>query len=117
MKTQPKGAASTIDPALAKTHQALFDTWFPLDDLPIPASIKPDIALIAAGVSKAMLEGFSNSVGISKLLGGLTYPANLPFYSCLKQSDNTAVQSFLASPGGYGGMPAAQRSPLFFIPV
>ena len=35
---------------MAKTHAALFDTWFPLDELPIPPAIKSDIAGIAAEV-------------------------------------------------------------------
>jgi hypothetical protein len=26
----------SIDPRVAKTHAALFDTWLPLDELPIP---------------------------------------------------------------------------------
>jgi hypothetical protein len=34
----------SIDPRVAKTHAALFDTWFPIDELPIPMAIKPDIA-------------------------------------------------------------------------
>jgi hypothetical protein len=96
-----------------KTHAALFDTWFSLEELPIPPSIKPDIAAIAAKVSKAMLEGFSQSPGILELLAGMTYPTNLPFYGCLKNSDNPAVRSFISTAGGYGGMPVAQRCPLF----
>src|SRR5262245_30244699 len=105
--------ATSVDPRVAKTHAALFDTWFPLEDLPIPAAIKPDIAAIAAQVSAAMLTGFSQSPGIAALLAGLTDPTVLPFYDCLRQSANPAVRSLLASPGGYGGMPADQRAPLF----
>lgn len=113
MNTQQTGATQAIDAAIAKTHRALFDTWFPLDELSIPASIKPDIASIAAQVSQAMLEAFTRSAGISELLAGMTDPASLPFHACLENSDNPAVRSFLASPGGYGGMPAEWRSPLF----
>lgn len=113
MDSHQNSGTPAMDPAIAKTHEALFDTWFPLDDLSISPSIKPDIARIAAEVSKTMLEEFSQSTGISGLLGAMTYPTNLPFYSCLQQSDNPAVRSLLASTGGYGGMPAAQRSPLF----
>jgi hypothetical protein len=111
--TTNQNGGTTIDPAIVKTHAALFDTWFPLDDLPIPPSIKPNIAAIAAQVSKAMLEGFSQSPGILALLGGMTYPNYLPFYDCLKTSEDPAVRSFLSSAGGYGGMPVAQRVPLF----
>jgi hypothetical protein len=104
-----------MDPAIAQTHSALFDTWFPMDELAIPASIKPDIAAIATQVNMAMLDGFGQSAGISELLASMTYPANLPFYSCLKDSKNPAAQSFINSPGGYGGMPVAQRVPLFSL--
>jgi GMC oxidoreductase len=108
----PGDAEQTIDPAIAKTHQALFDTWFPLDGLPIPADVKPDIAAIAKTVSAAMLQTFSQS-GVAALLVGMTIPSRLPFYACLQQSTDPAVQSFLASAGGYGGMPPNQGLPLF----
>ena len=101
-----------IDPCIAKTHASLFDTWFPLDELPINPAVKPDIAEIARAVSAGMLQAFSQS-GVSTLLGWMTDPARLPFYDCLKESENPAVRSFLASAGGYGGMPASQRVPLF----
>jgi hypothetical protein len=112
MTTQQNGGTK-IDPAIEITHAALFDTWFPLEDLPIPPSIQPDIASIAVQVSQDMLDAFSQSVTILDLLGGMTYPSKLPFYKYLKSSDNPAVQSFIGSAGGYGGMPASQRSPLF----
>ena len=50
MNIRQNGKTQAIDPAVVKTHNALFDTWFPMTDLPIPASIKPDIAAIAAKV-------------------------------------------------------------------
>src|SRR5262245_48323164 len=102
-----------IDPQLvAKTHAAMFDTWFPLDELPILPSVKPEIAAIAAQVSAAMLEAFSGNPMLP-MLTGLTYPNLLPFSSCLSQSENPVVQAFLAAAGGYGGLDPAQRSPLF----
>jgi len=101
------------DPAIAKTHGALFDTWFPLDDLPIPAAIEPDIAAIAKSVSSGMLVELLKSPGTAGLLAAMTKPTLLPFYGCLKQSTNAAVVSFLTSSGGYGGMPKQQRVPLF----
>ena len=112
---QPSPATRTqsIDPGIVKTHEALFDTWFPLEDLPIPPAIKPEIASIAGAVSKGMLQAFSQSPGIFGLLAGLTDPTKLPFYACLKQSTNPAVQSLLAGAGGYGAMAPAQRVPLF----
>ena len=113
MPTPQGNARQAIDPSIAKTHTALFDTWFPLEDLPIPPAIKPDIASIAATVGQGMLDGFSQSPAILELLAGMTYPTALPFYSCLKESANPAVRSLLASAGGYGGMPADQRAPLF----
>jgi len=107
-------AAPNADPQLiARTHAAMFDTWFPLDELPIPPSVKPEIAAIAAKVSAGMLEAFTDSSLISAILGGMTYPTSLPFYSCLAQSQKPAVQAFLAAVGGYGGLGEEQREPLF----
>jgi hypothetical protein len=105
--------STDVDPLVVRTHHALFETWFPLAELSIPSAIRSDVASIAASVSREMLEGFGKSPGLSRLLAGLTYPANLPFYDCLKASANPAVRSFLASPGGYGGMPTDRRVPLF----
>ena len=107
-------AAPNADPqVIARTHAAMFDTWFPLDELPIPPSVKPEIAAIAAKVSAGMLEAFTDSSLISAILGGMTYPTSLPFYSCLAQSQKPAVQAFLAAVGGYGGLGEEQREPLF----
>lgn len=55
-----------IDPNVAKTHTALFDTWFPIEQLPIPPAIAPDIAKIAAEVKlppevKISQIGFANT--------------------------------------------------------
>ena len=102
-----------IDPqSIAKTHDAIFETWFPLNELPIDASVKPQIAAIAAEVSTGMYKAFSGS-GLMPILTGMTYPSLLPFYSCLAQSSNAAVQAFIATAGGYGELPAGYREPLF----
>jgi hypothetical protein len=101
-----------IDPRLiTKTHEAMFDTWFPLNELPILPSIKPEIAALATQVSTNMLKAFSGSP-MSQILTGMTYPVYLPFYTYLPQSENPAVKDLLAADGGYGTMPAEQRSPL-----
>jgi GMC oxidoreductase len=106
--------APAIDPTLvAKTHGALFDLWFPLADLPIRASAKPDIAAIAAQVNAGMLKEFSQSQVMGGLLAAMTDPAMLPFHACLAKSNNQAVKAFLAATGGFGGLTADQRSPLF----
>jgi GMC oxidoreductase len=103
----------TIDPQLIeKTHSAIFDTWFPLDELPIPPSVKPEIAAIATQVSAGMFRAFSGS-SLMAILTGMTYPTALPFYTCLAHSQNKAAQAFLAGTGGYGGLAADQRSALF----
>src|SRR6266404_4007761 len=103
-----------IDPQLiAKTHNAIFDTWFPLDELPILPSVKPEIAAIATQVSAGMLQAFSGSCLMMGVLTGMTNAKSLPFYTCLAQSQNAAVQAFLAATGGYGGLAVDQRSPLF----
>ncbi len=101
-----------IDPNIAKTHAVLFDTWFPIEQLPIPPAIAPDIANIAAQVSAGMLQAFSQS-GFFPVLIGLTYPTKLPFYTQLQSSQNPAVQAFLKATGGYGGLAVCDRHPLF----
>jgi hypothetical protein len=106
-------AAPTADAQLvAKTHAAMFDTWLPLDELPLPPSVKPEIAAIAAKVSAGMLKAFEASPMMA-ILTGMTYPTLLPFYTCLAESKNSAVQAFLAVDGGYGGLTIQQRQPLF----
>jgi hypothetical protein len=106
-------APSTPDPRLiAKTHAAMFDMWFPLDELPLPPDTKPEIAAIAAKVNVGMFEAFSNTP-VMAILTAMTYPDSLRFYSCLEKSSNPAVQAFLAATGGFGGMAASQREPLF----
>lgn len=70
-------AALTADAQLvAKTHAAMFDTWLPLDELPLPPSVKPDIAAIAAKVSAGMLKAFEASPMMA-ILTGMTYPTSL----------------------------------------
>jgi hypothetical protein len=102
-----------IDPKLVqKTHCAMFDTWFPLDELPLPPSVKPEIAEIAAKVREEMFKAFADSP-MMKILTAMTYPTFLPFYTCLAESRNPAVQAFLAAAGGYGGLAAPQRQHLF----
>jgi hypothetical protein len=102
-----------IPPQVAATHAALFDLWFPLPDLPIPPAVKDQIAPIADQVRSGMLQAFDGSASIMGLLTAMTDPKLLPFYACLAGSTNTAVKAFLAANGGFGAMPADQRSPLF----
>src|SRR5271168_4333469 len=105
--------APAVDPQLiAKTHAAIFDMWFPLDELPMPPPVKPEIAAIAAEVSAGMLRAFSGSA-LMEILTGMTYPASLPFYACLAQSRNPAVLAFLTATGGFGGLAVEHRQPLF----
>jgi GMC oxidoreductase len=105
--------APAVDPLLiAKTHAAIFDMWFPLDELPMPPSVKPEIAAIAAEVSAGMLRAFSGSA-LMEILTGMTYPASLPFYACLAQSQNPAVLAFLQATGGFGGLAVEHRQALF----
>ena len=79
---KPVGA---LPSAVVQTHNALFQTWFPLERLDIPPRIKPEIAAIADKVSQEMLAEFSESA-VLQILEGLTAPQNLPFYGCLKTS-------------------------------
>ncbi len=106
---------SALPPAIVQTHNALFKTWFPLDRLDIPARVKPEISAIAKKVSEEMLTEFSESA-VLQILGVLTNPQSLPFYGCLKNSSDPAIQMFLNTPGGYGAIPPeAGQSVLSFF--
>src|SRR5829696_4976144 len=97
---------------VAKTHEALFDLWFPLSELGLPPEVEKSIAEISAEVSKGMLAAFDQSP-LAAVLGGMTQPAALPFYEQLAASSDPAVEAFITAPGGFGGMDAESRSPLF----
>jgi hypothetical protein len=105
-------SASDPEAAIAGTHTALFDMWFPLHRLPIPRSIRPEIRRIAAEVRASMLTSFLNS-SFATLLEGMTRPEALPFYDCLVTSSDPAVAAFVSTPGGFGAMPVRYREPLF----
>jgi hypothetical protein len=94
-----------VPAAVAQTHALLFELWFPLQQLPIPPHIRPDIEEIAVQVSSAMLASFGQSPFLT-VLEGMTAPSNLPFCDCLKQSTNPAIVQFLATPGGLGALTA-----------
>ncbi len=94
-------STSNIDPAVSKTHDALFYTWLPLDRLDLPSRIRPDITSIADQVRTQMLSELVET-GAVGLVEYMTVPQKLPFYDELKQSKNPAVQKFLATAGGYG---------------
>jgi len=105
---QSAPAAADIE----KTHEALFELWFPEAELGLPPEAGKAIAEIAAEVSKAMLTGFEQSP-VAQLLAGFTEPQALPFYAELKASSNAAVQAFISTPGGFGAMDPALRTPLY----
>jgi GMC oxidoreductase len=105
-------AAETSAEEVEKTHDALFNLWFPLSELGLPPEVEQSIAAIAAEVSKGMLAAFDQSP-LAALLGGMTQPAALPFYDQLAASSDPAVKAFIAAPGGFGGMDAGLRAPLF----
>jgi len=104
--------ASDTEAAIARTHAALFEMWFPLHRLPIPGSIRPEIRGIAAEVRASMLTSFLNS-SFATLIEGMTKPEALPFYNCLITSSDPAVAAFVSTPGGFGAMPVRYREPLF----
>ena len=84
----------------AATHAALFEMWFPLAELSIPPSVKPEIAAIATQVSAGMLAAFTASPGLLGILTQMSYPSQLPFYQCLSKANNKAVAAFIAAKGG-----------------
>lgn len=110
-QTAPAG----VNPAdIAKTHQALFDLWFPLSELNLPPDAAQKIGTIAAQVSTGMLAAFNKDApSLVELLAGFTVPQGLPFYDAFKSATVPAVQAFIKAPGGFGGMDPALRTPLF----
>ncbi len=98
--------------AIARTHAALFDLWFPQAEINIPDSIRPDIGQIAQEVSAGMLEAFRNSV-LLDVLKAMTVPQAFPFYSCLSSASNPAIQEFIHTSGGFGAMAPQYRSQVF----
>lgn len=97
---------------IQKTHDALFQLWFPEAELGLPPDVAKPIGEIAAEVSKAMLTGFEGSP-VAQLLAGFTAPQALPFYAELKASTDPAVVAFVSTPGGFGAMDPALRTPLY----
>jgi choline dehydrogenase-like flavoprotein len=108
--TWARSAPAAAD--IQKTHDALFELWFPQSELGLPPDVEKPIAEIAAEVSKAMLTGFEQSP-VAQLLAGFTEPQALPFYAALKGSTNPAVQAFITTSGGFGAMDPALRTPLY----
>lgn len=106
----PTAAVSADD--VEKTHEALFNLWFPLSDLGLPPDVEQAIAGISDEVSKGMLAAFDQSP-LAAVLAGMTQPAALPFYEQLTAASDPAVKAFIAAPGGFGGMDAELRAPLF----
>ncbi|UWZ83656.1 GMC oxidoreductase [Occallatibacter riparius] len=100
---------SSVPAPVAQTHAVLFTLWFPVEQLPIPPQILPEIQAIATQVSAGMLEAFSQSTFL-RVLEGMTAPQGLPFYQCLQNSTNSSVQQWLATPGGIGSLPVEAAS-------
>ncbi|WP_423067399.1 GMC family oxidoreductase N-terminal domain-containing protein [Devosia sp. CN2-171] len=102
-----------VNPAdIQKTHQALFDLWFPLSELGLPPVAEQEIATLATEVSSDTLAEFE-AMSVAQLLTGFTKPQLLPFYDGLRTAPNEAVQAFIKTSGGFGAMPPALRAPLF----
>jgi GMC oxidoreductase len=103
-------AISTL--SLKATHDALFQFWFPLQNLKIPAAEKSELEKIASGVSAGTYQAFIESSLLSAL-EGMTDPSLLPFYSSLISSSDPSVRAFITIPGGFGAMPWVLRRRLF----
>jgi len=114
-RTSARAQTPTVDISpgdVEKTHQALFDLWFPLSEFGLPSDVEATIAGIAAQVSNDTFATLSRTP-IATVLGGMTKPAALPFYQELAASSDPAVQDFLVTPGGFGAMDADLRTSLF----
>lgn len=98
--------------SLKATHDALFQFWFPLKDLKIPAAEKNELRKIADAVADGMYQAFIES-SLMGALEGMTAPDLLPFYSNLVSSSDPAVKAFTKFSGGFGAMPRALRRRLF----
>ena len=105
-------SAAVSAEAVEKTHEALYSLWFPLSELGLPPEVEQSVAGISVEVSKGMLAAFDQSP-LAAVLDGMTQPAALPFHEQLTASSDPAVKAFIAAPGGFGGMDAELRAPLF----
>lgn len=106
----PTAAATDIN-SVKQTFNVLYDLWFPLDQLPIPPQVLPEIK----AVSEQVQDGFWKVVlekekPLLDLLTLLTYPTQLPFYSILKDSTDPAIKRLISVPGGIGGLTRDQTS-------
>lgn len=101
---QPASPANDTNP-ISQTNDVLFTLWFPIDQLPIPPQVVPDITAILNGVKSAFFTNVTQGPNsLLTLLEGLTYPQELPFYKQLQQSTNPAIKQFISKPGGMGGL-------------
>lgn len=99
---------------LKVTHSALFDTWFPVASLPIPAQIRDDIGEIASQVSEQMWTGLQQSPAMLDLLGAMSAPQRAlpPVASVyLRQLKVPAVDTFLDR--GYAAVAGCDRLTVF----
>jgi choline dehydrogenase-like flavoprotein len=105
-------AASGADPAVAKTHAALFETYLPVAD--VPADIRALIDARAVQVSAGLLAAIEGSPTLAGMLALLTYPGQLlpaEPAAYLSALGDPAVNQFLA--GGYPSLAPEQRDRLW----
>lgn len=109
-KNKATAAATDIN-EVNQTFNVLYDLWFPLNQLPIPPQVFPEIKTISEAVQDGFWKEVSGSPNpLLTLLTLFTYPTDLPFYSTLKESTDPAIKRFISVSGGIGGLTRDQTS-------
>jgi hypothetical protein len=103
-KKKAASKANALSP-VNTTFDVLYNLWFPINQLPIPVRVLPEIKAISAQVQAGFWKQVSGSKNpLLDLLTLLTIPSQLPFYPQLQQSTNPAIKSFITVPNGMGGL-------------
>jgi choline dehydrogenase-like flavoprotein len=101
-------------PAIAKTHAALFDNYFPVDE--VRPEIRPLVAARAQAVSGDLLALIAETPPLLELLTVLAEPATAmppPLLDYLRGLHDPVVDAFLQ--GGFGSLAANDRDPLWDV--
>jgi choline dehydrogenase-like flavoprotein len=103
-----------VDPSVAQTHAALFDNYFPVDD--VPAEIRPLVAARAQEVSEELLAFIAANQDLLRLVTLLAEPQKVmpePLLKYLTGLHVRVVDAFLQ--GGFGSLEPGDRDPLWDV--